>query len=137
MSIYFDIANLNKLLAHLSVVNVTDSIPDEAGAFLQHTYPNSVCVTGTQLTQEMMDAIMTRSIEEFRHKYCEVPFLIIRFEKEDACKSALQQEIVLFLNVRQYKNLPTLLLSKERLTQYPLTNESLIGYAHIYDIIRK
>ena len=137
MSIYFNVTNLNNLLANLSVVNVTDPMPTEASAFLQHTYPNSIYVTGTQLTQEMMDAIMTRSIEDFRHKYCEVPFFIIHFEKEDACKSALQQEIVLFLNVRQYKNLPTLLLSKERLTEYPLTNESLIGYAHIYDTIRK
>jgi len=133
----FSLSNLNDLLIHLSVVNVTDPVPEEAATFLQESYPNSVYVTGTQLTQEMMNAIITRSMENFRCKYCEVPFLIIHLDKEDACKSALQLELVFFLNVRQYKNLSTILLSKDRLTDYPLTNDSLIGYARAYDSIRK
>lgn len=76
-------------------------------------------------------------MEDFRHKYCEAPFLIIHLDKDDVCKTALQHELVFFLNVRQYKNLSTILLSKDRLTEYPLTNDSLIGYARAYDSIRK
>lgn len=133
----FNPTNLNDLLIHLSVVNVTDPVPDEAAAFLQESYRNNVFVTGTQLTQEMMNAIITRKMEDFRHKYCEAPFLIIHLDKDDACKTALQHELVFFLNVRQYKNLSTILLSKDRLTDYPLTNDSLIGYARAYDSIRK
>ena len=133
----FNTTNLNDLLTHLSVVNVTDPIPEEASAFLQQFYPNSVYITDTQLTQEMMNAITTRTMGIFRHKYCEAPFLIIQIDKDDANKTALQQELVFFLNVRQYKKLSTILLSKDRLTEYPLTNESLIGYAHAYESIRK
>lgn len=133
----FSILNLNDLLTHLSAVNVTDHVPDEAAAFLQESYQNSVFVTGTQLTHEMMNAIITRKLDDFRHKYCEAPLLIIHLDKDDACKTALQHELVFFLNVRQYKNLSTILLSKDRLTEYHLTNESLIGYARAFDSIRK
>lgn len=133
----FSLSKLNDLLTHLSVVNGIDPVPEEAVTYLRESYPNSVYVTGTQLTQEMMDAIITRTMEDFRHKYCEAPFLIISLNKEDTCKTALQHELVFILNVRQYKNLSTILLSKDRLTEYPLTNDSLIGYACAYNSIRK
>lgn len=61
----FDTSNLNDLLTHLSAVNVTDPVPDEAAAFLQESYRISVFVTGTQLTQEMMNAIITRKYGRF------------------------------------------------------------------------
>ena len=89
------------------------------------------------MTQEMMNAIASQKMEDFRHRYCEAPFLIIHLTEEDVCKPALQHELVFFLNVRQYKKLPTVLLSKDRLTAYPIANESLIGYAHVYESIRK
>lgn len=133
----FNGTNLNDLLAHLPVVNVTDPLPEEASAFLQQTYNNSVCVTGTQLAQEMINAVITRTTDDFRHKYCEAPFLIIHLDKDDACKTALQNELVFILNVRHYKKLPSILLSEDRLTSYSLTNESLIGYACAYESIRK
>lgn len=44
----FNPTNLNDLLTHthLSAVNVTDPVSDEAAAFLQESYRNSVFVTG-------------------------------------------------------------------------------------------
>ena len=62
---------------------------------------------------------------------------MIHLDQNDVCKTALQHELVFFLNVRHYQNLSTILLSKGRLTKYSLTNESLIEYARAYDSIRK
>jgi len=104
----FFFSNLNDLLNHFSVVNITDPIPEESSAFLQQSYLNSVYVTGTQLTKEMMNAIITRSTDAFRQNYCEIPFLIIYLDKA-TFKTALQRELVFFLNVRKYKKLPTIL----------------------------
>lgn len=133
----FSISNLIDLLSHFSTVNVTDPDPNEASKFLQQSYQNSLFVTGNKLTQEMIKAISTNTMDTLRSKYCEAPFLIILLNKDDTVKTALQQELAFYLNVRQYKKLPTILLSEERLNEYPLTNESLIGYTHIYDSIRK
>ena len=131
----FALTNLNELLSHFSAVNVTDPVPNEAGAFLQQVYPGSVFVTGAKLTQAMIKAVAANTMDALRRKYCEAPFLIIQIDKDDAIKTTLQQELVFWLNVRQYKKLPTILLSEVKLSEYPLTNESLMGYALIYNSI--
>lgn len=133
----FDISNLNDLLSHLPAINVIDSEPDEAKSFLLQTYENSISVTGAELIQGMMGAIINKTQGDFRRKYCELPFLIIMLDKEEVCKTALQDELAFILDVRSYKELPTVLLSKDRIISYPLTNKSFLIYARAYDTIRK
>ena len=133
----FSLSNLNDLFTHLSVVNVTDPIPAEAIVFLFSEHIDSLSVSGIELIREMLNAISANTIEAFQQKYCEAPFLIVSLDDESVCKTALQNELVFIMNVRQYKKLPTVLLSKNRLADYPLTNESLITYTRVHCSIRK
>ena len=136
MSAVFCLSNLHQLLSHVPVINVTDADPEEAGAFLRQAYPDSIIVTGKQLLKEMSNALFTNTQKAFRSQYCEPSFLMIHLTKEDVCKTSVQQELVFLLSVRQYKELPTILLSEEELLSYPLSNESLIGYAQFRETIR-
>lgn len=131
----FNTEHLNELLSYY-IVNVTDPSPSVAADYLLQVYNDGIAVSGTELTQEMVLAISQNSMDEFRHKYCEVPFLIISFDKEDALKSAFPSELAYILSVRHYKKLYTVVLSKDRMVSYPITNESLLGFTKPHTKIR-
>jgi len=131
----FNTTSLEEFFQTLNTVNVIDPCSADAAAYLTDRY-SGITVTGAELTKEMLQAISDRTVDAFHIKYCEAPFLVVIFDKNDACKSTLQHELAYFMSVRDYKGLKTIILSEERVVSYPLSNESFIGFSRVYTEIR-
>lgn len=133
----FNTEHLNELLSCFYVVNVIDHDNiSEAAEYLFQVFNDGITVTGAEMTQEMIQAISHNSMDAFRYKYCEAPFLLIRFDKEDALKSAFPYQLAYIMAVRHYKKLYTVVLSEDRLASYGITNESLKGFTKPFTQIR-
>ena len=130
------VERLNELLSYFFVVNVIDPCVSEAAEYLLQVFNDGITVTGAEMTQEMIQAISQNSMDAFRHKYCEAPFLLIRFGREDAMKSAFTHQLAYIMAVRHYKKLYTVVLSEDRLVSYGITNESLKGFTKPFTQIR-
>ena len=131
----FNTEHLNELLSHFYVVNVIDPCTSEAAEYIFHKF-GGIAVTGDDMTQELLQAAAKNSMDAFRHKYCDAPFLLIRFDREDSLKSAFPFQLAYIMAVRHYNKRYTVVLSEDRLVSYGITNESLKAFTKPFTQIR-
>lgn len=88
----------------------------------------AVCISAKRFCEEMVQAIISGSIAEFRAKYCQVDVLLVDRLLYVAGKEATQEELLNFLEERCLKGKQTVVVGNVHPSQIPVLASELSAY---------